>query len=154
MEGSYATLYAAMIKKRGNFFIKNKFEINSYCIGDVSLFVFTPEGELEYSFYYTDHENFDNSPELFRSNEKLQKKTPFTIHSDIYITSRKNTIVFATDALSEFIFKRLVVKKGLDVILEIMECQSNEDFFKLMEYYRDSCNMKNDDIAICIIKDV
>ena len=66
LEGSYATLYAAMIKKTGNFFIKNKFQIQSYCIGDVVLFFFTPEGELEYSFFYDSHESFNNSPDLFR----------------------------------------------------------------------------------------
>jgi hypothetical protein len=153
LEGSYATLYAAMIKKTGNFFIKNKFEIQSYCIGDVTLFIFNPDGELEYSFYYNSNENFNNSPDLFRSNEKLQKRSPFIIHSDTYMTSQKNTIVFATDALSEFIFKRLVVKKGFDVVSEILECLNNEDFYKLMTYYRDSCNMKNDDIAICVIQD-
>ena len=83
----------------------------------------------------------------------MQEKTPFKIYSDTYITSKKNILVFVTDALGEFVFRRLVVKKGFEVISEIMGCQSDEDFFKLMTYYRESCNMKNDDIAVCIIKD-
>lgn len=150
MEGSYATVFALLAEKKFSLF-GSKMKLTFYCVGDVTIFVFSEDGGLLYSFPFTKQEEFNNVPNLVRSNEKLQEKTPLNILSDTYISEGKNLVVIATDAMSEFIFHKMNSKRGYRVIEDIMDCKNQDEFLQLVTRYRKDENMKNDDVAVCIL---
>ncbi|MDH4129944.1 MAG: protein phosphatase 2C family protein [Spirochaetota bacterium] len=152
MQGSYATLLSVLIKKNKSWF-KSNVDLTMYAIGDVCIFIFSDNGELEFTFPYLSVEDFNNVPDLIRSSNNLQEKTPYKIFQNTYTTSLDSLIVVASDALSEYLFKTLTEGTIFDTIKEIAKCENNEQFKRLMNYYRDNCKMKNDDVTICFITD-
>lgn len=151
MEGSYATLFTLMIESSGGLFTGGRLTLSSYSVGDITLFSFTPRGELEFSYPWERHTDFTNSPDLVRSSEKHQAQSPFKLRIRTHTTSAKNTIVVATDALSEFILRNMIEKKGHEIIRSILACPGPEEFRALIERYRTEKGMKNDDVTVCIV---
>lgn len=151
MEGSYATVFTLLAEKKFSLF-GSKIKLTFHCVGDVSLYVFSEEGELLYSFPFTKQEEFNNIPNLVRSSEKLQEKTPLKVLSDTFLSEGNNIIVLSTDAMSEFIFRKMKTKRGFRVIEDIMDCKDQDEFLQLVDKYRNNENMKNDDVAVCILK--
>jgi len=150
MEGSYATLLALLIEEDTGWF-SSKLDLTLYSIGDVCVFVFSEDGSLEFSFPYTRYEDFNNVPDLIRTSEKLQKKTPYVIKPSSFKTSAKSLIVVASDAISEYLFQAKDEGKLLSSIEDIVACENNENFKKLMDIYRQEMNMKNDDVTVCVL---
>lgn len=150
MQGSYATLLSLKISKSGYFF--PKFELECFAIGDVCLFIFDVVGNLEFCFPYTSKDDFNNVPDLLRSSKKLQEKTPVTIKSSTTSCKMDSLIVIATDAFSEFLYKRKNSSDILAVIREVIDCKDQDQFTNLMDRYRTEFNMHNDDVAICMIQ--
>ena len=151
LEGSYATLSSVLIHSSRWWF--GKINLTHYAVGDVCIFVFTDEGELEYSFPQKRKADFTNVPDLIRTSEKLQAKSPITIKSGGYSTSRNALIAVVTDALSEHLFEynETVDKRPRDLIRRILRCKDNEDFRALMDSCRKHEGMKNDDASICFV---
>jgi len=147
LEGSYATVMSLLIQKPSWWFGDIKIKLIS--IGDISIFVFNKDGELEYSFPQKKSEDFGNVPDLIRSSKRLQEKTPYEIKQDNYSTSNSNVIAIMSDAISEFIFSN--TENGLDIIKRIAICKTNDQFRRLVDHYRSKCGMKNDDVSVLLL---
>ena len=148
MEGSYATLLIALIQRSRWWF--GRLVLTLFGIGDVSLFIFTPEGELEYVFPPTVRDGFGNTPEMIRSSERLQNDSPYTIHHELHRTRPENLIVIASDALAEHI-NGLPPAAGLRLARQIGRCTDDAEFRLLVQKLRETRGMKNDDVTVCLI---
>lgn len=147
LEGSYATLLAAFVEKTGWLF--PKLNLDFYSVGDVNLLVFDTAGKLKFSHPYTAANQFNNAPDLIRSSDKLQEKTPLTIRHGSYTADGDDLIVILSDALAELIFRNLT--EAFDLLKNIAACQNDADFAGLMASYNKERGMKNDDAtSVCI----
>lgn len=174
MEGSYATIFAARIAFEKKLFRQNAYHITTFSIGDITTFVFSPDGTLEYSYPNKKSGDYNNVPALFRSSAKLQEKSPVSVMTEDYSTPASNTLVFATDAMSEYIFE-LIEADGKDagqvknpemngndtaeshnprindLISKIKNCPGQQQFTELIDACRGTGKMKNDDVTILMI---
>ncbi|MES0489662.1 MAG: hypothetical protein ABUK01_06710 [Leptospirales bacterium] len=152
LEGSYATVLASFVEKVTGLF-SSRFKINNYAVGDVCLFIFNKTGELKQLFPYKESADFGNIPDLVRSSEKHQAKTPFSLRHDKFTASLDDTIVYATDAFAEFLLKQDEEHKlGHKILERVRMCKNNQQFRRLMDYYRTKGGMHNDDVTICILE--
>lgn len=151
LEGSYATVFASTIERVSVFF-SSRLKLTNYCIGDVSLFVYSRKGELKYTFPFTSASAFGNVPHLVRSSDKHQKKSPATIRSDEFSAAKDDLLIYATDAISEFLFKAIEKKSDGQIIQRVRECKTDDEFRDLMDHYRTKCGMHNDDVAILFLE--
>jgi hypothetical protein len=147
LEGSFATVMSANIQKPYWWF--SDIKIKCVSIGDICIFCFDYNGNLEHSFPQKKAEDFNNIPDLFRSSSRLQEKTPFAINYEKISVSNSSLIAVMSDAIGEFVFRYL--NHGLDILKRIAQCKNNEQFTRLVEYYRKKCEMKNDDVTVCLL---
>ena len=150
LQGSFATLMSIRISESG--FIFPELLLDSYAIGDVCLFIYDSQGNSEFVFPYQTAGDFNNVPDLIRSSKKLQLDTPVTLHQKKISFDNKNLLVIATDALSEFLYKKIDSGDSFEFIQKILQCNNQADFEKLINLFRFEFGMKNDDVAICFIQ--
>ncbi len=150
MEGSYATVLAAVIERPTWWF--GRMRLNLYAVGDVSLFVFDRSGEVDYIFPPSAREGFGNTPEMLRSNARLQEGSPYTIARDVHLTSPSNLLAFVSDALGEYLYK-LPAGEAANLIRRILRTHSPEDFRTIVRDLRENRGMKNDDVTLCCLTD-
>ncbi len=150
MEGSYATLLACLVEKDKSWF-SSKLKLNLYAIGDVCVFIFSENRQLTFTFPYTCFEDFNNIPHLIRTSVKLQAKTPYEIRRNSLSIDENSLIVIASDAISEYLFQMSEKNNIFETLQEIVGCQDNHEFKKLVTAYRDERHMKNDDVAVCFL---
>ena len=152
-EGSYATVASVLFESISSAEEEKTLKLHMLTIGDIELLGIKPDGSLDFSFPYQSSQEFGNVPDLLRSNEKLQVKTPLTIQESVCVSSLQNTILICTDAASEFFLKRLEEYGHIkDIIANILLCQTQLEFANLMDDYRSNYGMKNDDVAIFLLR--
>ncbi|MEM7180675.1 MAG: hypothetical protein AAF518_07170 [Spirochaetota bacterium] len=152
-EGSYATVASVLFESISSEEKQGMLKLHMLSIGDIELLGIRPDGSLDFSFPYQSSQEFGNVPDLLRSNEKLQIKTPLTIRESECISSQQNTILLCTDAASEFFLKRLEEYGQIkDILTSILHCQTQWEFTDLMDEYRSNYGMKNDDVAIFLLR--
>lgn len=147
MEGSYATVLAVHVRQPRWWL--GRLRLRNYCIGDVTIFVFHESGEMLYSFPQKVREDFDNTPELFRSSAKLQEKTPFNLLEDEVSAPRSALIAVLSDAIGEFVF-RMPEEERLPLLKKIALCEDNEAFRRMADGLRER-GMKNDDVTVSLV---
>jgi len=150
MEGSYATLLAALVQKT-DATDNAALHLSLFAVGDVSLFVFNQAGESKFTFPYKQTQDFNNVPNLIRSKAALQAKTPYKIAQAEIRTAPEDLILIATDTFSEYLFKTIPSGKHTNKLLKMLQCKDDMAFKEVIDTFRNADGMKNDDVAVCFL---
>ncbi len=120
-------------------------------IGDSTMFLIR-ENKLVFSFPITSSEEFGNTPMLFATNDRYQTDFACSVGYANVKANAGDIIVLASDAIAEWLFKKLENDRlSCFTIKNIME-NNLEDFETWLANERQSGNIKNDDTTILFIK--
>ncbi|OAV74798.1 hypothetical protein Barb7_01652 [Bacteroidales bacterium Barb7] len=143
--GAFATFLGLTINRKDMCF-------EAVAIGDCNLFQIRNE-ELILSFPVSSSKDFDNTPNLFASNQRHQSDFEGTVSYQKGNVAPNDTILLATDALAAWIFKHIEMGESpWNRLMSILGFSADGFFEDWLNKQRRTNEIKNDDVTLLIIK--
>jgi len=137
-------------------FIEEENQVDVCIVGDSCLFLLE-DGQLVKTFPLNKSSDFGDRPAYFASRVQNNEFIPdfLTFKTDANdTTEHRNHFILATDALAEFIFRKIEYGEDLQFFLDLLKISSPEDFERFVAMSRQTgpIKMKNDDVTLTVIE--